>query len=150
MKNMRKALAVLFALTLAAGMTACGETGGTAADSSSAAETSAAETSAAESSEDSAEESAAAETSAAESREEAASNGDYVMETHSTEHAPLGIKLDLITIFRSLPITTSPPTQRIRIISAQPLRIPIFTEKRINPPTALMSTSRPVFGARIM
>ena len=94
MKNMRKALAVLFALTLAAGMTACGETGGTAADSSSAAETSAAETSAAESSEDSAEESAAAETSAAESREEAASNGDYVMETHSTEHAPLGIKLD--------------------------------------------------------
>lgn len=61
MKNMRKALAVLFALTLAAGMTACGETG-SPADNSPAAESAADETSAP----DSAAESSVAETEPAE------------------------------------------------------------------------------------
>ena len=80
MKQMKKALAALLALTMAVGLSACGESSGDTADTG-------AESSAAESSD------ANAEESSEESSEETAEKS-YEMEEHSTEHAPYGIKTD--------------------------------------------------------
>lgn len=98
MKNMKKMLAALMALTMVFGMASCGESSGSTADTGSSAESSAAaessEESAAESSEESGEESSAAESSE-ESSEAAASNGAYKGFEHRTlKHEPYAISAD--------------------------------------------------------
>ncbi|MBQ8922683.1 MAG: hypothetical protein IJ060_11095 [Oscillospiraceae bacterium] len=92
MKEMKKTLTALLALTMAFSMASCGD------DSSSTAESSTAESSVSESSAESSDESSA-ESSAESSEESSAAAADpgsaaYTMEQHSTEHAPFGIKLD--------------------------------------------------------
>ena len=96
--KMKKTLAALFVLTMAAGLAACGETGGTT-DSGTKAESTVAESStAAESAEESQTDSAKSEGSTADEysaeSSETAQSGAYQMVSFSSEHEPFGIKFD--------------------------------------------------------
>lgn len=96
--KMKRTLAALFVLTMAAGLAACGETGGTT-DSGTEAESTVAESStAAESAEESQTDSAESEGSTADEysaeSSETAQSGAYQMVSFSSEHEPFGIKFD--------------------------------------------------------
>lgn len=99
MKNMKKVLAALLALTMTVCLASCGETGGND-NAGGTAENSKVEDSKTEEKEESKaeekkEESKTEEADVTEaSATEAASDFTFEMEDHSIEHAPLAIKLD--------------------------------------------------------
>ena len=99
MKNMKKVLAGLLALTMTVCLASCGETGGAGNDGGTAANSKVEESKAEEKEESKTEEkekeSKAEEADVTEAfAAEAASDFTFEMEDHSIEHAPLAIKLD--------------------------------------------------------
>ncbi|MBP1590445.1 MAG: hypothetical protein ILP22_00195 [Oscillospiraceae bacterium] len=99
MKNIRKVLAAILALTMTVCLASCGETGGAGTDGGTAANSKVEESKAEEKEESKTEEkekeSKAEEADVTEAfATEAASDFTFEMEDHSIEHAPLAIKLD--------------------------------------------------------